>query len=177
MRQRLKRFLRNTAGVAAVEFAFIGPVLITMYFGVVELTQAMLAQRRAAHVASTLGDLVAQGTSIQAANFTDLWTVGRAIVAPFPTTSLKMQINGIVADASGKTTVAWSEASGMSPLAKNSAVTVPTSVIAPSKGVIQAVVQYSYTSPVSYLLRTPVPLNTTYYLRPRLSDTVTCSDC
>ena len=67
----LKRFLRDTAGLAAIEFAFIGPVLITMYFGVAELPQALLAQRRAAPAASTMGDLVSQGTSIQAANFAD----------------------------------------------------------------------------------------------------------
>lgn len=174
----LKRFLRDTAGLAAIEFAFIGPVLITMYFGVAELTQAMLAQRRAAHAASTMGDLVAQGTSVQVANFTDLWTVGQTIISPFPTTTLKMRISSVVADASNTQTIAWSEGSGLSPLVKNSTITtVPASVISANQSVIMAEVQYSYTSPIGYILKGAVPLNSTYYLRPRLSDTVTCTDC
>ena len=44
------RFFRSfalaNAGLAAIEFAFIAPVLISMYFGVAELTQGMMAQRR-----------------------------------------------------------------------------------------------------------------------------------
>jgi len=176
----LKRFCRDIAGVAAIEFAFIGPVLITMYFGVAELTQAMLAQRRAAHAASTMGDLVAQGTSIQAANFTDLWTVGSTIISPFPTTTLKMRITSVTADATGKMTVAWSKGSSLTPYAKGAVLTnstVPSTVISANTSVIMSEVQYSYTSPVAYILKGAVPLNSTYFLRPRLSDTVTCSDC
>jgi Flp pilus assembly protein TadG len=175
----LKRFLRDTAGLAAIEFAFIGPVLITMYFGVAELTQAMLAQRRAAHAASTMGDLVAQGTSVQAANFTDLWTVGQTIIAPFPTATLKMRITSVVSDASNKQTIAWSEGNGLTPYVKNATAPtgIPAAVIAANQSVIMAEVQYSYTSPIGYILKGAVPLNSTYYLRPRLSDTVTCSDC
>jgi len=173
----LKRFLRDTAGLAAIEFAFIGPVLITMYFGVAELTQALLAQRRTAHAASTMGDLVAQGTSIQAANFTDLWTVGQTILSPFSTTSLKMRVTSVTADATGKTTVAWSEGSGLTPYTKAATITVPSTVVSANSSVIMSEVQYSYTSPVGYIFHSSVPLNSIYYLRPRLSDTVTCSDC
>ena len=173
----IKRFLRDTAGIAAIEFAFIGPVLITMYFGVAELTQALLAQRRAAHAASTMGDLVAQGTSIQASNFADLWTVGQTILSPFPSTSLKMRVTSVVADSKGATTVGWSEGSGLTPYTKKATITVPSSVVSANGSVIMSEVQYSYSSPVGYIFHSAVPLNSTYYLRPRLSDTVTCSDC
>lgn len=173
----LKRFLRDTAGIAAIEFAFIGPVLITMYFGVAELTQALLAQRRAAHAASTMGDLIAQGTSIQKANFADLWVVGQTILSPFSTSSLKMRLTSVVADAKGATTVGWSQGSGLTGYTKGASITVPSTVVSANSSVIMSEVQYSYTSPVGYIFHSAVPLNSTYYLRPRLSDTVTCSDC
>ncbi|HWA64109.1 MAG TPA: TadE/TadG family type IV pilus assembly protein [Caulobacteraceae bacterium] len=173
----LNRFWRANAGVAAIEFAFIGPVLITLYFGVAELTQAMLAQRRLAHAASTMGDLVAQGTTIQASNFTDLWVVGQTIISPFPTSPLKMRITSIVANAQGATTVAWSEASGMTPYGKNASITVDSGVVAASQSVIMSEISYTYTSPISYIIHTPITFTNKYYLRPRLSDTVACSDC
>ena len=172
-----KRFLRDTAGLAAIEFAFIGPVLITMYFGVAELTQAMLVQRRVAHAASTIGDLVAQGSSITAADFSDVWVVGQTIISPYPTTTLKMRVTSISANATGTTTVDWSEGSGMTALAKNAAISVPASVIAANQSVIKSELQYTYTSPVNYVMHSPVVFNNTYYLRPRLSDTVDCADC
>jgi Flp pilus assembly protein TadG len=173
----MRRFWRNTAGLAAIEFAFIGPVLITMYFGVAELTQAMLAQRRIAHAASTMGDLVAQGSTIQAANFTDLWVVGQTIVAPFPTAPLHMRITSITTDASNNAKVAWSEGSGMTALAKNATITVPSGVVTASSSVIKAEVTYTYNSTIGYIIHSPITFSNTYYLKPRLSDTVACSDC
>ena len=47
----LKRFSRDRRGSAAVEFAFIAPIMLLMYFGLAEMTQAMMASRRAHHVA------------------------------------------------------------------------------------------------------------------------------
>jgi Flp pilus assembly protein TadG len=173
----LRRFWRDAAGVAAIEFAFIGPVLITMYFGIAELTQAMLAQRRVSHAASTIGDLVAQGTTIQASNFSDLWVVGQTIIAPFPTAPLQMRLTSITTNASNTATVAWSEGSGMSALAKNGSISVPAGVVTASSSVIKAEVSYTYTSPVNYILHSPIIFSDTYYLKPRLSDQVACSDC
>jgi Flp pilus assembly protein TadG len=148
-----------------------------MYFGVAELTQAMLAQRRIAHAAATMGDLVAQGTTIQAADFTDLWKVGQTIVSPFPTAPLQMRITSITTDASNNAKVAWSEGSGMSALAKNGTISVPSGVVTASSSVIKAEVNYTYTSIVGYIIQSPIVFSNTYYLKPRLSDTVACSDC
>lgn len=65
---RLKRktqdFLVTTAldqrGVAAVEFAFIAPIMLVFYFGMVEASMAMEADRNLSHAASLVGDLTAQ---------------------------------------------------------------------------------------------------------------------
>ena len=171
------RFFRSfalaNAGLAAIEFAFIAPVLISMYFGVAELTQGMMAQRRVSHAASTIGDLVAQSSCVTAANVSDIFTVGQTIVAPFPTGPLKMRLTSITSDVNNVTKVAWSSGSGMTALAANSSITVPAGVIAASQSVIKAEVSYTYTSPVNYVLPTPVTFTNSYYLRPRLSDTTT----
>ena len=74
MMRALARFIRgfraDRRGVSAVEFALIAPVLIVFYFGIAELTQAMMASRRASHVASSIGDLVAQEQSVTNAEMT-----------------------------------------------------------------------------------------------------------
>ena len=45
-RKKPLAFWRDRRGAAAVEFAFIAPVLIIMYCGLAELSQAMMAQHR-----------------------------------------------------------------------------------------------------------------------------------
>jgi Flp pilus assembly protein TadG len=173
----VKRFLKDGAGAAAVEFAIIAPVMIVMYFGLAELTQAMMAQRRTSHTGSTIGDLVAQGGSTTPAELSDIFTVGGAIVAPFPTAPLSMRISSITADVNDVAKVDWSVASNMTPLAKGTVVTPPASALAAGQSVIESDVKYVYNSPVNYVLPTPITFTNTYYLRPRVSNQVTCAAC
>lgn len=64
VKTRAKDFLVTTAldqrGVAAVEFAFIAPLMLIFYFGMVEISLAVEADRNLSHAASLVGDLTAQ---------------------------------------------------------------------------------------------------------------------
>lgn len=176
-RGRLGRLIDDIRGVAALEFALLVPILCLLYFGMAEVTQGVMAERRTAHTASTIGDLVAQSSSVTQAGVTQVFSIGSAIVYPYPTGPLKMRITSVVADAQGNTTVAWSQGSGLTALAKGSAVTVSANLIAPNQSVIMAEADYTYTPAVGYVVKASMPFNETYYLRPRLSDQVTCGDC
>ena len=169
----LRRLGRDIRGVAAVEFAFIAPVLIVMYFAIAEFTQAMIVKRRVSHVASTIGDLTARTTQVATSDTTDIFTVAQAIMTPFPTGALKMRITSITANASNVAKVDWSDGSNWSGAAVGSTVTVPTGVITANQSVIRAEVQYVYTPPLHMVMSSSVTFNQTYYLRPRLSDKVT----
>jgi len=173
----VRRFFGDIGGVAAIEFAFIAPVMILAYFGLAEVTQGMIAQRRISHTSSTIGDLVAQGSATSPAEISDIFTVGDTIVAPFPTAPLAMRVSSITADASGVTHVDWSQASNMAPLAKGAAVAVPATIFSANQSVVEADVTYAYSSPVNYVLSAPITFSNTYYLKPRISDQVTCKAC
>ena len=45
-------------GVSAVEFALIAPVILFLYLATAEASQAFMAHRRVAQVATVLGDLI-----------------------------------------------------------------------------------------------------------------------
>ena len=66
-----RHLARDSRGVAAVEFALLLPILLLLYFGVVELTQGVMTQQRANHVAATVGDLVSQSSSLASADVAD----------------------------------------------------------------------------------------------------------
>ena len=173
----LRGFRADVAGAAAVEFALLAPVMIVMYFGMAELTEAMMAQRRISHTGSTVGDLAAQASAVTPADVSDFFTVGSMIVSPFPTAPLKMRVTSITADANDVAKVDWSEASNMTPMAKGAVVTPPSNVLVANQSVIEANVSYVYNSPVNYVLTKPITFSNTYYLRPRVSNQVACASC
>lgn len=173
--RRLSGFWRDRRGVSAVEFALIAPVLIVMYCGLAEMTQAMMAQRRLSNIASSIGDLVAQSTQTGPTRLGDVFTIGNMIMAPFPTTGLKMCVMSVTSDASGKDTVAWSKASATMancPVAGTVLTNVPVGVLPASQSVIMAKASYAYTSPIKLVLPRAMTFYRSYYLRPRRSDSV-----
>ena len=169
----LKRLKGDRRGVSAVEFALIAPVLIVFYFGIAELTQAMMADRRTSHVASSIGDLVAQDDTITNAEMTDIFNIGGIVMSPFNTSSLKMRVSEITSNSANVSKIAWSDASNNTALTVGNTVTVPTGIISANQSVIMAEVSYTYDSPVDYVMPSPVTFTKVYYLRPRRTDTVT----
>ncbi len=168
------RLKGDRRGVSAVEFALIAPALIACYFGLAEMCGALMAERKVSHIASAVGDLVAQATTIHDSDMTDIWTVSNTLMTPMPTTTLKMRVTSIVASSAGVTTVAWTNSQGTwSPtIAAGNAITVPTGIVANSGSVIKSEASYTYSSPVSDFIPVPMTFNEVFYLAPRQSTSV-----
>ena len=56
-------------------------------------------------------------------------------------------------------------------------MTLPANLLAANQYVIMAEAKYTYTSPISYLFKTPVVFDQIFYLRPRMTTSVTCPTC
>ena len=171
--RRLTPLARDQRGLAAVEFALIAPVMVLLYCGLVEFTMAMMAERRVAHTASVIADLVAQTPQIKGSDITDVFTVGGSILSPFPSAPLKMRITSVIADVNAVPTVSWSQGQGLSALPVNSTVTVPNNLLAAGDSVVMADVQYNFTSPLQIVLPNALNFTSTFYLKPRRSPSVT----
>jgi Flp pilus assembly protein TadG len=176
-RWMLKRALRRAGsdqrGSAAVEFALIAPVAILLYCGFAELTMAMMAERRAAHAASVVADLVAQSTQVTGAQMTDIFNISNAILNPFPTAPLRLRVTSVTADVNGIPRVTWSQGHGMGALTNGTQVAgFPANLLVAGDSVIQADVQYAYTSPLRMTLPNALTFNDTFYLKPRRSPSV-----
>jgi Flp pilus assembly protein TadG len=169
----LRRFARDRRGVSAIEFALIAPLLIVFYLGMAETVQAMMAKRKASHVASAIGDLVAQDQSVTNAEIADVWTIGTTLLAPFPSTTLKMRITSVTANASGTVKVDWSENQNWTDVADGSTWTgIPAGLIAAGQSLIIAQTAYAYDSPIKKYVPNTVNFSDIYYLRPRKISTV-----
>jgi Flp pilus assembly protein TadG len=174
----LKTFWRDRRGVTAIEFALIAPVLILMYCGFAETTQAMMAQRRLSNITSQIGDLVAQGTQTGPLKMNDNFAIGNLIMAPYPTATLKMCIYSVTSDVNGKDTVAWVQTNpagvGMTgcPKAGATVTDIPVGALPASQSVIVSKASYDYASPIKLVMPTTMTFKRTFYLRPRRTDAV-----
>lgn len=167
------RFLRDTGAIGAVEFALIFPVMMTIYFGVAEMTNALIVQRRVTLIAQTAADLVAQAASVTNSDMTDIMSASTAIMQPFSTGPIKIKISSVVADSTNKTKVAWSDAKNTTARTVGSNVTVPAGLTSAGTSVIYAEVSYAYVSPViGQVLASGIAMGDQAYLKPRRSVSV-----
>ncbi|MGZ6014695.1 MAG: TadE/TadG family type IV pilus assembly protein [Phenylobacterium sp.] len=171
----LRKFRRDKRGAAAVEFALIAPAMVMMYAGLVEICQAMIAERKANHVASAIGDLTTQVESVSTTDLTDIFSIGNTVMAPFDTSSLQMRLTSVTADATGTPKLDWSRGSGGFAAAA-SAPSLPMTLAA-GDSIVIAESRYQYTSVMRYFIPAGLNYSEVYYLRPRRSDKVTCTGC
>lgn len=90
MRCRAKRFIsviqswrRNSDGVAAIEFAFIAPILMTMFFGVFEMGRAYAAHRRFLNATYMIGDQVASQTSLTDTGLGNIYKLAPTVMGSY----------------------------------------------------------------------------------------------
>ncbi len=179
----LRRFRKSEKGLAAIEFAFIAPVLGTLLVGTIELCNALECKQKVTNIASSVADLVAQTSTTSTSDLSDIFDATNQLIYPFPTSGAKIVVSSIVSDGNGNGTVAWSQASTGSGLTKNSAFTVPVGLMTAAScargacGIIYATVTYNYTSPLGKLFVGTTTMSDFFYSRPRESALVACTNC
>ena len=171
----LGRFARDAGGVAAVEFALVVPVLIVCYFGLAEFCQAYMAQKRTFHTTSQVADMVARAPAMSRAEIDAIMDIGSLVMQPFPEAPLDLRVTSITRDNNGVARVDWSRGRGMAPLSGTQ--TVPAGLIGNGETIIMGEAAYDYASPLDTVLPNATRFQGRHYLRPRLTERITCSDC
>jgi Flp pilus assembly protein TadG len=189
--RRLCRRLRlDTSGVAAIEFAFIAPLMFTMLVGTVEMSQAITVDRRVTLVASTTADLVAREKEIKPAQLDTIFQIVNVLFAPYETGPLKITILevGAKVDDRTNTKVCWSygydgkatptslsttvyQVNADYKLPEKTSATV--GLVEQGGSVIVAEVSYEYQPLIfSYFIKPNFPLREIFYLKPRVSSSI-----
>lgn len=90
---RLRRFLRDPKGMAAIEFAMIAPILILLYFGTVDLASWYMTHRRLVVAGSTMADVTTQSPGqVTKAELNQFWTGVGQIITPLPLSSVRLTL-------------------------------------------------------------------------------------
>lgn|SRR6185295_16747351 len=172
--QSLGRCVRDRSGQALVEAALVFPMLISVFLGVSEFSQAFTVKRRLEAAANTAADLVARTQSIATADLTGIKAMIDEMLKPYPTTTLGLTISSVVADQDNATRVAWSYAQGSGATARTSgaSVSLPPDLTEPNSSIVFAEVNYTFRSTLGQMIVGDVSFTAQAYLRPRASNQV-----
>jgi len=108
-------FPSSVAGVAAVEFALILPVMVTMLLGMSEVTHAVNLNRKLTLLSRSLADLSSRDKETDATGLDLAFKAASVIMQPFDASGVRMTISSMEVKKSGSTYtghVVWSCARG-----------------------------------------------------------------
>ncbi|MEP3279488.1 MAG: TadE/TadG family type IV pilus assembly protein [Stappiaceae bacterium] len=184
---RAKRsFTEDQNGVAAVEFALVVPILIVLFFGSVELSNAVTVDRKVSQVALTMADLVAQSKDRVTPNeMNEYFDLSDTMVAPFSAADMEIVVSSVSADEDGNLEVDWSHANSNGSKWSKGAVppiTIPDEVATPNSSIVVTEVKFEFKPLFGAIFNditgsSAINLESTYFLQPRQLDTVPCNGC
>ncbi len=190
IRSQVKRLAGDSKGAAAVEFAIIAPLLITLYLGTQEISLALNINKKVGRASSAIGDLIAQAdTTITVADLKDIMKVGAATMQPYSLTKPEVFVTGIQISAAGAATVAWSQKlvdniTYSVPYVAGSVATVPAKLKVNDTFLVKVETTLKYRPITSWSITTNKSsgyaffnMAEVYYLRPRNSTTLACTGC
>jgi Flp pilus assembly protein TadG len=180
------RFRRGERGVAAVEFAFIAPIMLLLFVGTLELSSGISVNRKLSRLSSTLSDLVTQSQSLSCSEVDDIMKAASKVIFPYDETKVKIILTGVNIDAAGAAKVEWSRAKNAAPHANGAAYAgVPSLIKVPNTFLVSAKVmteyvpsfgwaQFSGSSGLSFS-RDAINMDEEIFLRPRMSSKTTAT--
>lgn len=179
LKQRLSRFKwrglktlgKDSDGVSALEFALIAPLMVLLYYGGVELSLLMQADRRVTNVAATIGDLTSRSTIIRDDDIDAVFDSASILLAPLQVGQAQMRVSSVASAGSGNNQqirVVWSDARGTTARPVGSQISeLPEDLVPAGSSLIVAEVTYPYDSGLDFLPSAKRTITDRFYLRPR----------
>ena len=174
---RLKAFRRDGSGVAAIEFAMIVPIMVMLFFGTVEFSQALTCDRRVAQIASSTADLVAQYDTITNAQIQNIFTITKSLMTPYTQTGLKISVTNLTKINTATPVGVSVGTSGAALYNGTYSTTVPAGLLdnggTGTVCVVMSEVVYPFTPTIGRFLTSAVTLSEKFYSKPRKVPCVT----
>jgi len=168
----LTRFAAERCGLAAVEFALLLPLLLTLFLGGVEVSQGVATHRKVTLTARALADVASQYTSITNSDMSDILNASSDIIAPYATSKLQSVVSELSINAQGQATVVWSDTLNGTARPVGQVVSIPSGLAVANSYLILGEASYSYNPTYGYVVTGTMTLSDQFYMRPRQASSV-----
>ena len=175
-------FRKAEGGAAAVEFAMLLPILITLFFGVVETTLALVCRADVSLMASTSADLISQVNAASNTDLSNVYAAAGTVLYPYYTGGATgkptIRITSVIYDSTSATPttagkVAWTCTQAgtgtLTPASRsvNSTVTFSQPLMTTNGSVLMAEIAYNYVSPTTKIITGAINMTNNFYTKPR----------
>ncbi|KKB08177.1 TadE/TadG family type IV pilus assembly protein [Devosia chinhatensis] len=176
------RFWRARAGVAAVEFALVVPIMLAVYVGAMEASALISMDRKVQSVAGAVGDLVARSDkTLTTSQIQDYFRAASGIMTPYSPEPVLQVVTAVSVDADGNAIVAWTrqftngQYSATTPHQVGEPFPLPAEMTAISRNqmVIAAEASYSYRPLFGIFFNQAIDLYRSNFFLPRFGGTIT----
>jgi Flp pilus assembly protein TadG len=192
--KQARRLFRDRRGVAAVEFAFIAPLLLSMYFVTMEVAQGIEANKKVGRIGSMVADLITQQSKVTVDELKAITQVSMSVLQPYNRSQPIITITAIKLSKDEKpiATVEWSlkrdDQTYTKPYAKSTPVSLPPELLLPDTFLIRVESGLGYKPIITWSAADKpalgliaafdgITMGETYYLRPRMSKDIPCETC
>ncbi|MCF6276091.1 MAG: pilus assembly protein [Robiginitomaculum sp.] len=168
-----KRIRDDKDGVAAIEFAFVAPVMIALYLGLAEVSMLISADRNVSHAASVTGDLATQEEALTEDEIEEIFNASLAVVGASYTNSQRISVDVISfeVDSDGDTQEVGYAKLGSGFNSKFDPSGTSATLLNQTSGLVVTRVSYDYISPSRTFVQSPT-LKETFMLKPRKSKSI-----
>jgi len=172
------QLIADKNGNSIIEFALGLPIMLAIYFGTLNISDAIVLQRKVVAATRSLADLTTQGSSFSTLTLDNsVFNGAEMVLSPYSLSNANMYITEIYTDNTGKSTVQWSEqdingtvgANTQSGYSNGSTITVWSNVAVKNTYQIVANIQYNYSPVVLNQYIGSFPITTTIAMGPRAS--------
>lgn len=181
--KKLRAFKNDAEGVAAIEFAFIAPLMVATYFGTLEVSRLYIAKNKVETVSETIADLVAQGKTTTKSELADIFAIGGKALTLQENLEYNIVVTAVetLPNNSGDpvSRVLWSESKkGTNELTKNAIVNdLPDGLARNYETIIMTELYYDHTAIFEYFIKGPKSFDRRFYSKPRYTTSIPCTDC
>ncbi|HHZ08786.1 MAG TPA: pilus assembly protein [Rhizobiales bacterium] len=191
---RLSHLAADRRGVAALEFALIAPLLLSMYFLTMEVGQGIETNKKVGRAASMVADLVTQQQSTTKAELNAILDIGSALLQPYSRSKPTIVITAIEVtdETTPKVKVVWSRkmvnGAYSADQAAGTITTIPNALKIKGSFLVRVQSSLDYYPVITWAAGDKgmlgltaafdkLEMSETYYLRPRMTQSIACSDC
>jgi Flp pilus assembly protein TadG len=104
-RSRLRTVLRDRRGAAAVEFALMLPLMLIIFVGVSEVSEAVPISRKVTITTRAVTDLTTQYTSVDNDDLSNILGASSPIIAPYAPANLVVTLSEVGIDKNSNATI------------------------------------------------------------------------
>ncbi len=143
----LRRFAHARAGLAAVEFALILPMMVMVLFGAVEVVNLLEADRRLENTAASVSDVLSRDNSVDNTEMNGVMSAIDPLMWPDSGSHVDLRICSIIINSTSDARVVWCDTRGSEypPLAANAVVGgLPTAMMRAGTSLIRVEAAYPY---------------------------------